>query len=85
MVGVSAAVERDKSLPRLQEHGLASPDWDASRKFVARHYPAGTEAAGIWLRREGGEDKEKVEALITLLIESTGLKVRLSSLVNSVY
>lgn len=75
VVGVCAAAETDKPLAALKVHGLASPDWQASKELLARHYPAGTEAAGVWLRREKEEDREQIISHVQLLINHTGLKV----------
>lgn len=82
MVGVCAAVERDKPVARLKARGLASPDWKASWELVARHYAAGTRVAGIWLKRKKEDDREEVESIVELLINDTGLKVRLESLLT---
>ena len=77
MVGICAAVQNGgpPSNSRLKECSLTNPDWEATRKVVARHYPAGTKASGIWLRRHQEEGSEQVVSLVQLLINSTGLKV----------
>ena len=78
VIGLCAAVEKSRPLPRLKACGLVSPDWRASRDFVLGHYPAGTRMAGVWLRKEEEEeeDKDGMETLIKLLVETTDLKVR---------
>lgn len=75
VVGVCATVEREKPLAALKACGLASPDWEASKELVARHYPTGTEVAGVWLRREMDEDREEIMSVLQLLINTTGLNV----------
>lgn len=78
VVGACAAVQRSNppTSHRLKGCGLTNSDWEASKELVARHYPAGTRAAGIWLRRDKEEDREEVTSLVQLLIDNTGLKVR---------
>lgn len=76
VVGVLAAVERARPVAALQSHGLPSPNWEASAELVRRHYPAGTRAAGVWLKREGPGDEEQIKLLLKSLAENTNLKVR---------
>lgn len=75
VVGVLVAVE-SRPVAALQSHGLPSPNWEASAELVRRHYPAGTRAAGVWLKREGPGDQEQIQLLLKSLVENTNLKVR---------
>ena len=77
VVGMLAAVEKDRPLASLQSHSLPSPNWEASAELVQRHYPAGTRAAGVWLKREGPGDEEQIKLLLKSLAENTNLKVRI--------
>lgn len=74
VVGACAAVKRDKSIKELNAVGLTSPNWEASVTCVLQHYPAGTSAAGIWVRVEQQEDRE-AESRAHLILKHTKLKV----------
>ena len=73
VIGQCACIEHTGAIPELEAHDLASPDWRASVELVQRHYPMGSQAAGIWMRA-GTADTEEVEALANILSNKTNLK-----------
>lgn len=61
-------------LPALTELGLhPAPDWQATRDAVAKHFPAGCEVCGVWVR-VGGDDS--AQRIVEVLCQTTDLLVR---------
>ena len=73
VVSQCVCVQSRPPLPALTELGCRqAPDWQATREVVARHFPAGCEVCGVWVRT-GGDDS--VQKIVEVLCQATDLLV----------
>lgn len=76
VVGQCACVQLQTPSADLVKFGLPTPDWTATRETVARHFPAGCEGCGVWVRMVEGCSREPVQELMDVLHKITDLQVR---------
>ena len=75
VVGWCACVQLQTPLGDLVKFSLLSPNWTATREMVARHFPAGCEECGVWVRMVEGCSREHVQELMDVLHKKTDLQV----------
>ena len=74
VIGQCVCVQSRRSIPTLTELGrYPAPDWQATREVVAKHFPAGCEVCGVWVRMGGDDSAQKI---IEVLCQMTDLLVR---------
>ena len=74
VIGQCVCVQSGAPLPALTELGCSrTPSWQATRELVARHFPAGSEVCGVWLKTGGGDDS--VQKIVEVLCRATDLLV----------
>ena len=75
VVGQCACVQLQTPLADLVKFNLPTPDWTATREIVARHFPAGCEGCGVWVRMVEECSRERVQELMDVLHKETDLQV----------